>query len=261
MSGSDINKIKQSAIEGLTKALGRKLFAIFLTGSASQNSFKTGWSDIDLLVVVDGLDFDAKRSISEIVNYLEKSSSVHHGLNVIDKNELYGPYMPRISLDGKVLQAMIDLKKYPERLIYARENIDVGSVYSPNDVVMKEFSLDNVGIFIRRNRQTLTKTPVDSDDKLKELLKKEIRAALIVTKLSVQHFTNTSQDAYNDAIAQAQVIFPDFDFGALKGAMEVVNSWGTITDREQILTVFRQIDSFLEGFSEYVFRLAEQGRR
>ena len=78
MNGLDLNKIKTEAIEKFEKAVGEKLVAIILTGSVSQSAYKDGWSDIDLLVVIDGFDFDVKRRIVEAVTQLENNSGIHH---------------------------------------------------------------------------------------------------------------------------------------------------------------------------------------
>ena len=61
MNGSDLNKVKQNIIEN-SRIIKDNLLAIVLTGSASQNAYKTGWSDLDFLIVVERLDFDVKRN-------------------------------------------------------------------------------------------------------------------------------------------------------------------------------------------------------
>ena len=53
MNGSDLNKVKQNIIEKFKGIIKDNLLAIVLTGSASQNAYKTGWSDLDFLIVVE----------------------------------------------------------------------------------------------------------------------------------------------------------------------------------------------------------------
>jgi len=100
MNGLDLNKIKTGAIEKFEKAVGEKLVAIILTGSVPQSAYKDGWSDIDLLIVINSFDFDVKRRIAEAVTQLENNSGIHHGVNVISKDELLAPILPDVLLDG-----------------------------------------------------------------------------------------------------------------------------------------------------------------
>ena len=170
-----------------------------------QNTHKDWWSDLDLLVVVETLDFEVKRTIAKALIQLENSSGVKHGLNVIVKEEFLNPKTPDILLDGKTLQAFIDIKKYPDRIVYLKKSAGIQDIYMPNNEMMKNYSISNIGMFLRRNRRTLTRASDDSIDELKELLKKEIRAAFIITKLAVQYFTGIPQYSNNDALKQSKL--------------------------------------------------------
>jgi len=252
MNGLDLNKIKTKAIEKFEKAVGEKLVAIILTGSVPQSAYKDGWSDIDLLIVIDSFDFDVKRRIAEVVTQLENNSGIHHGVNVISKNELLAPILPHILLDGKTLQALIDLRKYPDRLIYSCELIDFKNIYLPDNETLKKYSISNIGMFLRRNRRTLTTTP-HKDKNIKELLKREIRASLIITKLAVQCFTATPQGNYRDVLNLAKSLFTDFDFGVVEDNFRIIDQWHELKDEDELLNMFRKVDDYIEKFTHYVF--------
>lgn len=258
MNGSDLNKVKQNIIEKFKGIIKDNLLAIVLTGSASQNAYKTGWSDLDFLIVVERLDFDVKRVIAGIVTELENDSGIHHGLNVIDENEFFNPIIPEVLLDGKTLQALIDLKKYPDRLIYSKRLIDLNNAYSPNSEVIKSYSISNIGMFLRRNRQTLTRAAEHSTEDLKELLKKEMRASLIITKLAVQYFTAIPQEGCQDVLKQAKLLFPDFNLGLLEENFQIINKWQEINDKKELLDVFRRTDDYIEHFTHYVFEKSKK---
>ena len=252
MNGLDLNKIKTEAIEKFEKAVGEKLVAIILTGSVSQSAYKDGWSDIDLLVVIDGFDFDVKRRIVEAVTQLENNSGIHHGVNVISKDELLAPILPDVLLDGKTLQALIDLRKYPDRLIYSCEPIDFKNIYLPDNETLKKYSISNIGMFLRRNRRALT-TTFHEDKNIKELLKKEIRASLIITKLAVQCFTATPQGDYRDVLNLAKSLFTDFNFEVVEDNFRIIDQWHELKDENELLNIFRKVDDYIEKFTHYVF--------
>ena len=44
MNGSDLNKVKQNIIEKFKGIIKDNLLAVVLTGSASQDAYKTGWN-------------------------------------------------------------------------------------------------------------------------------------------------------------------------------------------------------------------------
>ena len=253
MNGLDLNKIKTGAIEKFEKAVGEKLVAIILTGSVPQSAYKDGWSDIDLLIVINSFDFDVKRRIAEAVTQLENNSGIHHGVNVISKDELLAPILPDVLLDGKTLQALIDLRKYPDRLIYSCEPIDFKHIYLPDNETLKKYSISNIGMFLRRNRRTLTTTPHE-DKNIKELLKKEIRASLIITKLAVQCFTATPQGDYRDVLNLAKSLFTDFNFGVMEDNFRIIDQWHELKDEDELLNMFRKVDDYIEKFTHYVFK-------
>ncbi len=257
MNGSDLNKVKEVAIGKFKDILKDNLFAIILSGSVPQNTHKDGWSDLDLLVVVETLDFEVKRTIAKALIQLENSSGVKHGLNVIVKEEFLNPKTPDILLDGKTLQAFIDIKKYPDRIVYLKKSAGIQDIYMPNNEMMKNYSISNIGMFLRRNRRTLTRASDDSIDELKELLKKEIRAAFIITKLAVQYFTGIPQYSNNDALKQSKLIFSNFDFSVLEENIQIVRKWQQLNDRAELLKIFCRTDEYIEKFSYYVFTKAK----
>lgn len=258
MSGLDLNKIKSELVEKFKKDVGENLAAVILTGSLSNDSYKEGWSDIDLLIMLDNLDFDVKHKIAKATTELENNSGIHYGINVIKKEEFFAPLVPDILLDGKTLQALIDLKKYPDRLIYSRESIDINKMYLPDNETLKKYSLSNIGMFLRRNRKTLATTPHNSKN-IKELLKKEIRASFIITKLAVQYFTSTPQESYREVLNQAQTLFPDFNFEVIENNFQIIKQWGELDSEDEILNVFRKVDDYIEKFTYYVFKKSQNG--
>jgi hypothetical protein len=251
MSGFDSNKIKLSISDTLLDALQENLAAIILAGSFP-DLFKGGWSDIDLLIVVRKIDLDTKLKLACAIAELEHNTGIHHGINVITEEEFLTPNSPEIFLEGKTLQALLDLKKHPERYIYLHKTIDPEKIYSPNVDVLKQYSLSNIGMFLKRNRRALTMT-LYTDENKKELLKREIRASLIITKLAVQYSTGNPQGKYQDVLNQAKLIFPDFNFQMIEDNFRIIEQWHELNDDKEILDIFRRVDGYIEKFTRYVF--------
>jgi predicted nucleotidyltransferase len=256
MNGLDSDKIKSNIVNKLLNILGENLVAVVLAGSFP-DSFKKEWSDIDLLIVVRKLDFDSKLKLARVITKSENDTGLHHGINVITEEEFLTPKSPEILLEGKTLQCLIDLKKHPERIIYLDKKISLDNVYSPNVDVLKQYSLSNVGMFLKRNRRTLT-TTLYTDENKKELLKREIKASLIVTKLSVQYFTGKSQDKYQDVLNQAKFLFPDFNFKVVEDNLYIIEKWRELNNGEEILEIFRRVDEYIEKFTRYVFEKSQR---
>ena len=110
MTSSKLNRIKQSVIKILKNNLKNNLFAIVSVGSIASENYKKSWSDVDILIVVEKLDLQTKKKITQSIKALEKIHKQHFGINTIIKQEFQNPALPAISLDGKTLQALLDLK-------------------------------------------------------------------------------------------------------------------------------------------------------
>jgi predicted nucleotidyltransferase len=252
MNGFDSDKIKASIVDKLINVLQKNLAAIILAGSFP-HSFKGGWSDIDLLIVVYELNFETKVKLAKVITELENSTKIHHGINIITKKEFLAPESPGILLEGKTLQALINLKNHPERIIYLDKTIDLKKAYSPNVDVLKQYSLSNIGMFLKRNRRTLTMI-LCTDKNKKEMLKREIRASLIITKLAVQYLTGSPQGRYQDVLNQAKLIFPNFNFEVIMDNFRIIEKWSELNDDKEILEIFYRVDEYIEEFAHYVFK-------
>lgn len=229
--------------------LGKNLFAIISTGSTSFGVYRNGWSDVDLLIVVKDLDFKIKNIIAGLKNKLSKKYRVDFGINVILERELKNPLLPEITLDGKTLQALLYLKRFPERLLYGKKR----DYYSPSKEEIIKYSLSNIAMFLLRNRKMFTEKQVKTLQEIKKLTRKMIRAAFITTKLSIQYFTLQDCRDYSEVIYKAERLFKDFNFRVLKKNLQIINKWPEINSKKILNTVLNQTDNFIESFNYYVF--------
>lgn len=252
MNGLELNKVNQFIIESLKYALEGNLFAIVAVGSVARGYYKEKWSDIDILVVVEKLDLKAKSQIATVVNILEKKYKKHFGLNVISKQEFQKPVLPTISMEGKTLQSLLELKMFPNRIIFCKDK-SIKNIYSPTREDIKKYSISNIAMFLLRNRRILCSQKTKLTNDYKNIVAKEMRASFIITKLAVQYFVLHTCTNNKEVAQMAGKVFPDFNFEALRMNLQAINVWDKTKKRTQLDALLTLNDSFIENFSHYVF--------
>jgi len=251
MSGLELNKVKQSVIKILKRNLKGNLFAVVSIGSIASGNYKEPWSDVDILVVVEKLDLQTKQKIARSKNILEKKYKRRFGINTITKQEFQSPILPAISLDGKALQALLDLKISPERLIFSK-NKSMGRIYSPSKKEIKDYSISNLFMFLLRNRKTLTRQIPKTPKEYKDMAEREIRAGFIMTKLAIQYFTLHNCSDNREIIRTAEKLFTDFNFNTIKTNLRIIDKWSQIKEYCQLDKILKSTDAFIENFSRYI---------
>lgn len=257
MNGIELKKINQFIIKTLKVSLKNNLFAIVLTGSVARGCDKERWSDIDILIVVKKLDLKTKNQISTVLNVLEKKYKKHFGINVISKQEFQKPILPAISMDGKTLQSLLELKLFPSRLIFCRER-KIKNIYFPTKEDIKKYSISNIAIFLLRNRKTLCNKKTETFSDYKNIVAKEIRASFIITKLAIQYFTLYTCANNKEILQIAEKLFLYFNFKALKVNLRAIDNWDKIKKRVQLDVLLTLNDFFIENFSQYVFKKTQK---
>lgn len=252
MNGSELNKIKDGIILVFKENLKDNLFAIVSLGGIAVGYFSRPWSDIDILVVVDELNLETKKKISRANEFLEKEYQCRFGISVITKKEFQDPFSPAISMEGKNLQTLLDLKKSQERLIFCKDK-QINKIYCPSEQEIKEYSISNFAMFLLRNRRTLTKSVPKTFEEYKKIVEKEVRAGFIMTKLAIQHFSLYNCRSNKEIFEQSEKIFNDFDFSVLEDNLRVIDRWGEIKEKSQLDEILEVTDSFIESLSRYIF--------
>ena len=259
MNGSELNKIKHSIIKVLRNSLKNNLFAIVSVGSLDSGNYKESWSDIDILVVVEKLDLQIKQKIAQFKNFLEKKCKRRFGINTITKQEFQNPALPTISLDGKTLQALLDLKFSPERLIFSK-NKRLSKIYSPNKKEIRNYSISNFFMFLLRNRKTLAGQIPQTLKEYKDMTEREIRASFIMAKLAIQYFTLHNCRNNKEIIQKAENLFKDFSSKTLKTNLRLIDKWNQINNVHQLDKILKSTDLFIEKFSHYISEIIRKNR-
>lgn len=259
MNGTESTKVK-TIVELISKVLGLKLSAIIFAGSFSVGDYEDGWSDIDLLIVVESLDFDIKAHLSEVKQKLEHGLNVPFGINCITLKESVKPILATKSLDGKTLQTLHELEFNPERLIYYN-GLTPAEIYIPNRNEVKEYSLNNVMFFLLRNRKELAPESNDDFNAYKNRLKKEIRACFTMTKLAVQYFEDINNFEHEFIIKKSKQIFKGFDFKIFDLHLYTIKKWGKINQIDNIIELYKWTDEFIESFSKFFIEMILKDRK
>lgn len=254
MSGRELNKIRQDTVKTLEGILKDNLFVIISAGSVAWGDYKKLWSDVDILIVVEKINLETKQKIAIARNVLEKKYKKHFGINVINKQEFQEPILPSISLEGKTLQALLETKMFPDRIIFCKDKLmNINKIYSPDKNDLKNYSISSIAMFLLRNRRTLSDKKIWLFKNYKNIVAKEMRASFIMTKLAIQYFTFHVCSDNKEVVYRAEKLFPDFDFQALKTNLQIIAKWNKAKERSQLDAILQLNDSFIENFSHYVF--------
>lgn len=251
MNGSELNRIKQSIIKIFKNNLKDNLFAVVFVGSIATANYKKSWSDVDILIVVEKLVLQTKKKIAQSTKSLEEFYKQRFGINTITKQEFQNPVLPVISLDGKTLQALLDLKLSSERLIFSK-NKQKNKIYSPSRKEIRDYSISNLFMLLLRNRKTLTTQTPKTLKEYKDMVAKEMRAGFIMAKLAIQYFTLHNCINNKEIIQKAENLFTDFNFKILKTNSQLIDKWSQIRKRSQLDKILKSTDMFIEKFSYYI---------
>ncbi len=252
MSGIELNKINNYIVNKYKMGLKSNLYAIIFDGSLAFNEFHDYWSDIDLILVVEDISFDAKQVIAQVKEELENMYNKHFGINVILKSELINPIKPIISLDGKTLQALLELNLYPKRLIFIKNN--ARKFYVPTKSEIKKYSLSNILMFLLHSRKDLIGKELKTMDELKKKTEKEIRAAFIITKLAIQYKSFYICKNKIDLLKKAKELFSNYDFQVLQENELIIKNWQNKKTKSQLFEILKNNNKYIEEFSKYFLK-------
>jgi len=242
-------KINEDIIKSFSKALKENLFAIISDGSLAFECYDSEWSDIDLVLVAEKNNFKAKQKIARVKQILEKKYKKHLGINVISREEFQKPINPVISLDGKTLQALLELSKFPKRLIFCKKII---KFYIPSKKEIRKYSISNILMFLLRGRRDLTSREFITREEYKKITEKQIRASFTIAKLAIQYFTFYICENKEDIVRRASKVFPNFRFHVLKDNLIIIKDWKRKRTASEYKNLLKRTDLFIESFSKYI---------
>lgn len=204
MGGTEQEKIKKIIYDSLTEGVG-DLDLIILIGSIIAENFDEQ-SDIDLIVSCPRVDFKTKEKLSKAISQLETKLNRKFGVNLIDTNEILSPKKPLRTLDGKIFQALVEIKNNKNMILFDRENL-VDKLYSPSGDEVKEHSLNNIIFFRNRNRK-LSTHQYSTKEGINISFERERKALFIVAKLYIQLLTGKVIQNKDEIIKQMQKFLP-----------------------------------------------------
>lgn len=168
MVGADIQRIDASIRAAFINEFGNALARLYACGSLGREDFVFGWSDIDLLFVVDEITIDILRKIRAI----ELTLSTHHQTKVdiyaVPKLDVFNPRLAHGKLRNYAVHA--------DRLRILIDQLDIAFVSWDilEDVDYSHFT-------ILEYRKSLRRSVINSDfSNLKELQELFVRIVKII---------------------------------------------------------------------------------
>ncbi len=245
--------IRATFLQLFTQIFKKNLFSIILCGSNSGLEKKDveEWGDIDLLVVFNSLDLKTKQQIAEVALILEKATSRRISIDVVAKHDFLSPQGCQPLIKGKVLQSLIELNIFPDRIIYLQDS--TVKIHYPKNSLIAKFSLFDIGQSISRNRRVLSTTKLKKNPDLKKIVEKEISASFIITKLIIQQQQLITATSKKDTIGLAKKYFHGFDFKTLEENLLSIEKWSQIHNEKDLMMILKRTDNFIEEFSKFIF--------
>ncbi len=246
-SYSNINMISTLLKEKFIRGLRENLVSIIVAGSFPNSDFYAGWSDIDIIIVCNKINFQTKVRISEIKNDLEKKLDIELGLNIVAKREVINHTKLAKCLPGKVLQALYEIMVFSDRILYTEKNIDF---YKPTKEIVRKYCLENIIFFLNRSRKELISEHL-SDKNISKVCLKEIRASFTISKLACQYMLLRPISGKNAIIRNMQEVFPLVNLNTIKFNQTLASHWSHKKPFDHYLIILKENEKYIENFSCY----------
>lgn len=247
-------KLLATIVKLVKRKLGVNLTAIILAGSFSTFTYRSHWSDIDILLVIRKIGLRAKRYTALVKKILEKRYQMHFGINIISQKEACRPSLPHLSLDGKTLQAFLEMSVDRGRMLFSR--IPFRNYYIPTRRVVKKYSLLNISLMRLIHRRNITKEQFTTTSTYKKAVAKSMHIAFIILKLTMQYFYGKKYTNIHNTIRNAQKLFPSIDFNVPQKNLFFTKTWKGVNNKQTLRKIYQDTDHFIEELSDYVFKKA-----
>ncbi len=120
-----LNLLDKKIFENITRNIFRNIrknFICLLTsGSIQLEQVLPNWSDLDFIVVVKRLNLITKIKLNKLFKKIEKDYRTKVGAVVISIEELTKSQILAQRLEGKVLQALVELQKNRQKIYFVQK--------------------------------------------------------------------------------------------------------------------------------------------
>lgn len=197
----DINKLLKTIHFTYRKTLGKNINLLIVGGSVGRKNFVHGWSDIDVLLVLNKIDSLNLRLVKKCEQELESLAKIEIDTMIVSKYTIEHT-KPR-KLHGKIKNFLFFLGKTK---VLIKKNIKIPAM-SYQDFIYGFWATlaDQDKNFLRRNADIFTHT---KDKKsLQKLLKKNIKIIFLILKQSLAE-PQLAPSTYREVIYLAEKSLP-----------------------------------------------------
>lgn len=140
----------REVVELVCKRIGPDLAAVGNIGSAGGQDYQHGWSDLDLIVVLNRAS--AMTRLAAVAQEVQEKMRTPFGVSAVSLQEATDPVDPIVVLDPKVFQALHELGSQPGRLAFAIPGLRLYTPSLPELRAFSRLSLYRVSYELRRTR-------------------------------------------------------------------------------------------------------------
>ena len=222
------------------------LRSIILRGSMAKDTLLPPFSDIDLLIVVNDVDFDLEKKINDAVKRSESKYGIRIGCDIMSYDERPKNMGRFFMQNDKNLILLLEMMKGGKflKIIYG-ENVFDGVFIENFNEYLKEDCIRSILFFIGKKRKNITNVT-------KANLSRNIKLAFVMVKAALKYYEKTPF-SYDETIKMAENMFYDFNFETLKKLNKIRIQW----EKEENINleeVSSFISKFMEDFKKYFFK-------
>jgi len=245
------NYILEKIVARLQRALGENLVYIISSGSAGLGVLIHGWSDIDFVIIIRKMTLNNKLVIARILQEIQRKYKVKLGGLVITIKELRNPDIPLVSLDGKILQTILELDRGKQVMIFGKKPL---IYFRPDRKQVRKWSLNSIGQILWLHRRNILKRNFNREKTPQEQIEQSIHYALNITKLAIQFFRGRTCYSDEQLLNHSSKMFPTYLIKDLKRIISYKSNWPDSIKTESWLKILNIIDNYIEKCSSYVFK-------
>lgn len=237
-------------VEKAKEIFGPDLQAIILAGSNLSDLRISGWSDVDIVLVIRELNLNAQRKSSNLQKALEEFYKTSVGVDLLSIKEATNPDYPLLLLHSKMIQVLYEVNLYPNKILFSKKSLDF---YKPTKAEVKALSVKDISFFYTEIRKIANRSYLEFDlDVMQNITRKAVRFSFNTTKLACQFITLVPYQTKLEIVKAAKLNIPGFDFSALESLERAVADWGLVKKDIKLLNeIFTVATTYIYDFAFY----------
>ena len=246
------NKIIEKLLNTFKEAFSTNLQAIIVSGSFFGQIEKTQWSDLDLLIILEKLEYSDCLQSARLAQELEKTFNTNVSVDTVSLKDV-----EKVNREGtlylhtKTIQSLFEAKLYPHKVIFKNKAL---TLPIPNKEIIRKLSDELVTFFYNDLRKTIIRNPANDLGKSKAALKITIKRLFNMMKMSYQYLTYIPTQSKNETLNAVSKLNLSFELKIAYKLLKVIKRWEQLNDQYGVNKYLEQIFNF----SSYYYRTFEE---